>query len=43
MCSGFAKDCSAMIPPCTMLDHTVNQMRLKCASGLRLDYFAVQK
>ena len=33
MCSEFARDCTAMIPPCTTLDHTVNQMRLKCASG----------
>ena len=23
MCSEFAKDCTAMIPPCTMLDHTI--------------------
>ena len=35
MCSEFTNDCTAMIPPCTTLDHTVNQMRLKCASGLR--------
>jgi hypothetical protein len=27
LCSEFAKDCTAMIPPCTTLDHTVNQMR----------------
>ena len=33
LCSEFAKDCTAMMPPCTTLDHTVNQMRLKCASG----------
>jgi hypothetical protein len=24
-----------MIPPCTTLDHTVNQMILLCASGFR--------
>ncbi len=28
-------DCAAMIPPWTMLDHTVNQMRLRCANGFR--------
>ncbi|SRR5712691_2988024 len=29
MCSGFSKDCAAMIPPCTTLDQTVNQIRLR--------------
>lgn len=27
--------CTAMIPPWTALDQTVNQMRLRCASGSR--------
>src|ERR1022692_419708 len=35
MCWGFDRDCAAMIPPCTMLDHTVNQIRLRCARGFR--------
>jgi hypothetical protein len=34
--SACMKDCSAIIPAWTTLDHTVNQMRLKCAPGLRL-------
>jgi hypothetical protein len=31
----LVSDCTAMIPPCTMLDHTVNQIRLLCARGFR--------
>ena len=34
-CSGYAIDCAAMIPPCTTLDQTVNQIRLRFASGSR--------
>lgn len=32
----FATAWTAMIAACTTLDHTANQMRLTCASGLRL-------
>src|SRR5215471_2477099 len=34
--SGFVRACAAMIPACTTLDHTVNQIRLKFVSGSRL-------
>src|SRR5512146_378998 len=34
-CSGYTIAWTAMIPPCTMLDQTVNQMRLRCSRGLR--------
>ena len=29
------KDCIAMIAPCTTLDHTANQIKLRFAAGLR--------
>jgi hypothetical protein len=34
LCSEFAKDCTAMIPPCTTLDQTVNFMRRYTAAFL---------
>ncbi|MNP11239.1 hypothetical protein D3C76_1034160 [compost metagenome] len=35
ICPGWVTVWTAMIAPCTALDHTVNQIRLRLANGSR--------